>query len=141
MAEVITSGKVIQKPEIVLEVDDFLPPGLQGVRSKTADEAGPPKGLFSGGSSTNGTLQDPIVEGDGTTPPTPDGTGGSGIPGSSTDFDDGVPVNGLPIPDDMKIISQTLRVGPDGKVTVDVVIETSDIPGITEFEVRITRDS
>jgi hypothetical protein len=41
MAEVITSGKVIQKPEIVLDVDDFLPPGLQGVRSKTADEAGP----------------------------------------------------------------------------------------------------
>jgi hypothetical protein len=41
----------------------------------------------------------------------------------------------------MTIVSQTLRVGPDGKVTVDVVIETSDITGISEFEVRITRDS
>ncbi len=125
MAEVITSGKVIQKPEIVLEPTDFLPPGIQGVRTKTRDEMGP----FNAGadSSADELLVNPFPEED------------------EIDFEDTPPASGgdlgqLPVPNDMKIISQTLRVGPDGKITVDVVIETSDFPGIEEFEAKLTKD-
>lgn len=123
MAEVITSGKVIQKPEVVLEVDDFLPPGVVGVRNKTRDEAG--SFDIGVGDESTGTL----IE---------DGTDTDG-PGSPADGLEGY--EELPIPTEMTIVSQTTRVGPDGKILVDVIIETPDFPGINEFEARLTRDA
>ncbi len=120
MAEVTTSGKVIQKPELVLEVDDFLPPGLIGVRNKTSDEGRTEEVIA--GSEANGTLAE-----ESTGPINPGGTG------------DGTLME-MPIPLDLRIISQTIRVGPDGKMVVDVVIETSNITGVSEFETRIILD-
>lgn len=111
MAEVITSGKVIQKPEVVVGVDDFLPPGVLGVRRADRDEAGQ---IGESGENEGGTPEF-IVE------------------------DDSGNVGQLPIPYSMKIISQTEVVGKDGKVTIDVLIETDDFPGIREFEARVTK--
>lgn len=121
MAEVITSGKVIQKPEVVLGADDFLPPGVLGVRRQTRDEAGQVGESGEG----NATLQDEVIIND-------DPLGLD--PGDSGDAPDV-----LPIPQTLKIISQTEVIGEDGKVTVDVLIETDDFPGIREFEVRLTK--
>jgi hypothetical protein len=127
MAEVITSGKVIQKPDIVLESDDFLPPGILDVRTKTRDESGSGEGI-GGGSDQPGTLTDTeVTDTEGGTDPTNAGTLYGDTPGS------------MPVPQDMKIISQTVKVGADRKITVDVVIETSDFPGITEFQTRVTK--
>lgn len=130
MAEdVITSGKVIKKPDIVLETDDFLPPGILDVRTKTRDEAGLLEGAGSDSSDT--LVGDPDGEEKEGTAPTgpkdPDAPLYSDTPGS------------MPVPNDMRIISQTVKVGDDRSITIDVVIETSDFPGITEFEVRITK--
>lgn len=126
MADVITSGKVIQKPDIVLETDEFLPPGILNVRTKTRDESG----ILSGDGSDStfiGAEPDPLDE-DGTdTPELPPEDLYEDKPGS------------MPVPMDMRIISQTVKVGDDRKITVDVVIETSDFPGIREFEARVTK--
>ena len=121
MAEVITSGKVIQKPDIVLEVDDFLPPGLIGVRTKTVDEG-----------RTEDIGQE--REGVGTLDP--------------AEQDEQSPVTNtageyyeiMPVPADFRIVSQNIRIGPDQKMIVDVEIESTDFPGITEFEARIVLD-
>lgn len=124
MAEVITSGKVIKKPEIVLEPDDFLPPGLIDVRVKTRDESG----LLDGtGSDSSFITTENLAEDTGDAdkdPDNPDNSLYTDTPGS------------MPVPQDMTIISQTVKVGEDRKITVDVVIETSDFPGITEFDAR-----
>lgn len=121
MSEVITSGKVIQKPDLVIEVDDFLPPGLIGVRTRKRDEAG---SFDSSSPDSSFTLVEEDLP-------------GSDSPGEPQDW----LYDTLPVPNDMVIISQTSRVGPDGKMVVDVVIETPDFPGIVEFESRLIRDS
>jgi hypothetical protein len=127
MADVITSGKVIQKPDIVLETDEFLPPGILNVRTKTRDESG----ILSGEGSDSTFVGEPEEpgegEGEGGTPELPPGDLYGDTPGS------------MPVPQDMRIISQTVKVGDDKKITVDVVIETSDFPGIREFEARVTK--
>lgn len=45
----------------------------------------------------------------------------------------------LPKPDvSFNLVSQTLRIAPDGKQVVDVVIELPDVDG-AEYEMRVTR--
>lgn len=116
MSEVITSGKVIKKPEIVLEPTDFLPPGIVDVRTQNREEAGAPDGLAVDNSGNE--LDDLIV-----------------IENPIYGYPEG---SILPVPQDMKIVSQTVKVGRDKKVTVDVLIETSDLPGISSFEARLS---
>jgi len=124
MAEVITSGKVIQKPEIVLDSTDFLPPGIQGARTQTGDESGHPTGFGDrDNSDAEGTLDDIINE----NPLDNDGDEEADAPDI------------MPIPTFMKVISQTIKIAEDKKITLDVVIETDDFPGIREFEARITK--
>lgn len=48
------------------------------------------------------------------------------------------PLTGLLPPDNISIISQTLRRGRGGKDVVDLVIEVEDVKGATEYEVRVT---
>lgn len=116
MAEVITSGKVIKKPEVVLDPTDFLPPGVIDVRTQTREEAGTPDGLAVDISDREEEII--VIEN-----PDP--------PGNTRQV--------LPVPQDMKIISQTVKVGRDKKVTIDVLIETSDLTGISSFEVRLSK--
>lgn len=116
MAEVITSGKVIKKPEVVVDPTDFLPPGVLEMRTQTRQEAGSPDGLAV---DISGQEEELIVIENPTSP------------GTGNDV--------LPVPQDMKIISQTIKVGRDKKVTVDVLLETSDLSGITSFEVRLSK--
>lgn len=114
MAEVITSGKVIQKPEIVLDATDFLPPGIIGVRTQTREEAGHPEDFGSADNNGNELLE---------------------MDGADYVAD----VTSLPIPTFMKVVSQVSRVEEDKTILVDVVIETDDFPGITEFDARLIK--
>lgn len=121
MAEVITSGKVIQKPDIVIDASDFLPPNLLQVRTQNPDS------IEDAGDSSD----ESIGEGRDVTGEDDEDSGGINV-GDLYPSD-------LPVPQDMRIISQTMRVGEDKKITVDVIIETSDIPGIREYEVRYVK--
>lgn len=116
MAEVITSGKVIKKPEIVLDPTDFLPPGIIDVRTQSREEAGAPDG-FAVDNTGNDADSIIVIEN----------------PDSGENYRDV-----LPVPQDMTIISQTVKVGRDKKITIDVLIETSDLTGVDAFEVRLS---
>lgn len=45
----------------------------------------------------------------------------------------------LDIPDEFTIISQTVRRAPGGYQVIDVVIQTEDIDGAINYEVRVTK--
>ncbi len=109
MSEVINSNQVIQRPEIVLDPVFALPPGLVGVRSATQAETGTPEGQNLG--------QDFSEDG----------------------AEEGNIVIDLAAPQTITIVSRTTRVRSDNTVVVDVVIETPDIKGVTDFETRITK--
>lgn len=44
-----------------------------------------------------------------------------------------------PVPAILSVKSQTINYGPDGKATVDVVIEVQDVPGSAEYDVRVAK--
>lgn len=39
----------------------------------------------------------------------------------------------------LKLISQTVRKGPTGIQVVDIVIEVEDVPGVDDYQVRVTK--
>lgn len=43
---------------------------------------------------------------------------------------------GLDVPDNVTIISQTLRRSPGGVQVIDVVIDVEDVPGALHYEIR-----
>lgn len=45
----------------------------------------------------------------------------------------------LSAPQTLTIISQTVRISPDGTSVVDVVIEVEDVPGAESYELRVTK--
>lgn len=57
---------------------------------------------------------------------------GSGAEAGST-------LESLPIPQNFRIISQTIRRNKDGSQVVDVVAETDDMPGVLNIDVRVTK--
>lgn len=44
-------------------------------------------------------------------------------------------------PTNIAIVSQTVRILPDGSHLVDVLIDVTDVAGISEYEVRTTKTS
>lgn len=48
------------------------------------------------------------------------------------------PLTGLLPPNNITVISQRLRRNRGGKDVVDLIIEVEDMPGATEYEVRVT---
>lgn len=49
------------------------------------------------------------------------------------------PINdGLLPPDSITILDQVIRRGAGGKDVVDLIIEVQDMPGATEYEVRVS---
>lgn len=39
------------------------------------------------------------------------------------------------------IKSQTVVIAEDGKITIDVVLDVQDLPGITEYDIRVAKDA
>lgn len=44
-----------------------------------------------------------------------------------------------PIPENFTIVSQNVKVMPDGTQLVDVIIDTDNFPGVQDMEVRVTK--
>lgn len=42
-------------------------------------------------------------------------------------------------PDDISIVSQTVRTAPDGRQVIDVIIDVADVTGAIKYDVRITK--
>lgn len=47
------------------------------------------------------------------------------------------PTTGLQPPETVTVIEQITRKGADGRSVVDLVVEVQDMPGATEYEVRV----
>lgn len=114
MAESISSGRIVQKPEVVLDPNLFLPPGVTGMRLETLEE----RGRKSPGSSSGG--DDTSID-------------------SEYTYDNPDLDTSLRPPAWLKLISQTVRTGPTGIQVVDVVIEVEDVPGVTDYQPRVTK--
>jgi hypothetical protein len=124
--EQIKSGNVIKSPEIVLDPTFFLPPDVVDVRVGNANDP----------SEDDGATFDDVVDSDDVLVTDEDLAGGDD---SAPIDDDGEGVELLPTPQWMNIIDQQVRIAPDGKAVVDVVIELEDVSGATEYDVRITK--
>lgn len=127
----IKTTNVIQAPEVVINPAFFLPPDVVDVR--VGDTSDP--------TEEDGVTYDDVIDADDVLTDD-DGSstddGDTGTPSVPTD-DDGEGAEMLPTPQWMNIIDQQVRIAPDGKAVVDVVIELEDITGATEYDVRITK--
>jgi len=124
----ISTANVIKTPEVVLHPAFFLPPDVVDIRvSDTSDP-----------SEEDGVTFDDVIDADDVIDGSADDGGISDTPNIPTD-DDGEGVEVLPTPQWMNIISQQVRIAPDGKAVVDVVIELEDVTGASEYDVRITK--
>lgn len=45
----------------------------------------------------------------------------------------------LDAPDELTVVSQTVRTGPGGQQVIDIVCEIADVPGASNYEVHITK--
>jgi hypothetical protein len=126
----ISTANVIKTPEVVLNPVFFLPPDVVDVR--VADTSDP--------TEEDGVTYDDVVDADDVLTdgsPTDDDTVVD-TPNVPID-DDGEGAEMLPTPQWMQIIDQQVRIAPDGKAVVDVVIELEDVTGATEYDVRMTK--
>jgi len=48
-------------------------------------------------------------------------------------------VNVIQTPQWLSIISQTVRIGSDGRTVIDVLLETEDVMGAEDYELRTTK--
>ena len=44
----------------------------------------------------------------------------------------------IPVPEGLRVVSQTIRETKSGGEVVDVVLEVDDIPGVTQYDLRVT---
>jgi hypothetical protein len=110
-----STRNVVNKQPVVLDPNFFLPPGVVDVRHVNDTET---DGLYSDESD------DTIAEGDVESPVD-----------SVVDGNNDV----LQPPGEITIVSQTVKVADDGKFAVDVVIDVEEIPGVTNYETRLTK--
>lgn len=131
----IRDTDIIRTPEVAIDPRLFIPDGVIdiGVKSSEIDPDNPTPTADNGETSedTVDSPTDTVGTGDGTdvvyTPPTND------VPVESGELDM------LPTPQSIVIVSQTIRIAPDGSSLVDVVIDVEDIPGVSNYDVRVTK--
>lgn len=110
MAEGISSGRIVKKPAITIDPNFLLPPGLIDV--------------------TQRDVETEELEYDGE---------------EVTESNEEVVDAGYVDPDHLEttqtflVVNETVRVLPDGSSVVDLIVELDDIPGITNYEARVTK--
>lgn len=107
--------------EIVFDSGQYIPYGLQGATTLEADEDDP---VLDSDQDNNELFGDEDVEGELLEEDYEQSD-------ESDEVDDGVGV-----PQNMTIVSQTFRTAPDGRQVVDVVIEVDNIDDAVRYEVR-----
>jgi hypothetical protein len=113
-----STRNVVNKQPVVLDPNFFAPPGVVDVRYVNDSET---DGLYSEGE----TINDVLVDGE------------LAVPDDITQVSESAA--GLQPPASVTIVSQTVRVAADGRFAVDVTIEVDDVPGITNYETRLTK--
>lgn len=120
MAELISSGKIVKKPVIVVNPNFFLPPGVVDARPMTEEEL-----ALEGTKGQNQTER----------------AFSAGLPGTiEADPDKPIKLPVLRPPTDIAVKSQRVRNNADGTSVVDVVLAVPDVEGATGYDVRITNE-
>lgn len=130
MADTLTSRQIIQKPDILIDPNFAVPPGIVdarqgGTNDRRANELEGRKG--KPGEDSEGEIIDGIPG---------DDDGGEEGEGPRTP---GVPRGTLSPPTGLHIVSQTPRYASDGTYVIDAVLGFDDVPGVTKYEVRISK--
>lgn len=125
MADQIRDTQIVKTPEVVIDPRFFVPDDVAGARVATPGELIPndPDNDY-----LTGVDYDPVIVSDDGQNPGVDGDPGSG----SVDGN-----NRLQTPQFVTVISQTVRTTADGTTVIDVVLGVEDIPGATNYEIRI----
>jgi hypothetical protein len=129
----IRDTDIIRTPEVAIDPRLFIPDGVIGigVKSTEIDPDSPTPTADNASEAVDGGASAP-------------GTGN----GSNVDYEESTnndvavesgEVYKLPTPQTLTIVSQTIRIAPDGSSLVDVVIEVEDIPGVSNYDVRVTK--
>lgn len=57
----------------------------------------------------------------------------------ATTIEDVAAALGIETPQSLTIVSQEVRVAPDGRSLVDIVLDVEDVPGASNYELRVTK--
>jgi hypothetical protein len=116
----INSNQIIKKPDIVIDPNFFLPPGVVDARYPNGDETDQAE-----------TTDTEITE-------TVDGSVDSPFDESLETGEDNN-VSTLFPPDSVIVVSQVIRTGDNGQQVVDVIIEVEDVPTSIQVDVRMAK--
>lgn len=117
----IKDTNIVKTPEVVLNPVFFMPPDVVDIKVGYEDTTQE--------NIANTTYSD-IIDGQ-------DATDFDVTSGQSTDTTES---GETPMPPQfMNVVEQTVRIAPDGKSVVDVVVEFEDLLGNNEYDVRITK--
>ena len=105
---------LISQQPITVDPNFFLPPSLINGEYSSVD------GPFSEDDETVGGTGDTVVE---------------VIDESATDGG----ITGLRPPDTVTVFSQTVRIAPDGRQVIDVLLDVETVEGAADYEVRYSR--
>lgn len=121
----IRDTNVIRTPEVTVDPRLFLPDGIIDMTTKSPEIDPDAPTAFP--ASTGEDLE--IVDGEVIYDEGTDTSTGEG----------GFENDTLPTPQYILVLNQVIRIAPDGKALVDVTIDVEDIPGITNYEVRVAK--
>ncbi len=113
MTNPIDSSRVTYDRQVVLDPNFFAPPGVVDINYQTNEDFD--TDVENDFFDPEAELSDAII------------------------FDEISESLDLPVPENITIVSQTVRTRVDGTTTVDVVFEIEDFPGINEYELRVTK--
>lgn len=119
----IKDTSVIRTPETTVDPRLFLPPDVIDMSFKSIEI------------DPDNPISTPDLDEPG------DETTGDGVVYDTFDTTEGVGTNNdtLPTPQSLSIVQQTIKFAPDGRAYVDVIVEVEDVPGITNYELRINK--
>lgn len=126
----LTSRKIIQKPDIVIDPNFPAPPGIADVRQGEQSTRRLSEYTEAGGYNLPPGEEPEVID-----PVTP------GEPGEELPDDGSGPIVTTPLiaPTNLRIVSQTQRFNPDGTYVVDAVLEFDDVQGAISYDVRLTK--
>jgi hypothetical protein len=118
----IRDTDIIRTPEVTVDPRLFVPDGVIDVQAKSTEI------------DPDNPVDVPELD-------VVDETTGEGVIYDSFDDAgrDSTDNDTLPAPQSIEVVQQDVKFGPDGSVLVDVIIAVEEAPGITDYEVRVTK--
>lgn len=116
----INSNEIIKKPDIIIDPNFPLPPGVVDARYPNEEEV------------DQGTVNETTSDGDLLVAPNIEFV----EPVEDQDVND---ISVLYPPDNLAVVSQTVRMGDNGQQVVDVVLEIFDVGESIQVDVRMSK--